>query len=170
MATVIRKSAATLWARLTAARKTLEGQDLRVGWFSTNRYEDGTPVAYVAVIHEFGFLKGGIPPRPFMRPTVSREEATWRRFIAQEAKKIIAGTQTMENLFNILGLNISGEIARSISEVVSPPLLEATIKSKVRKMADAKTVGALDKPLVETGLMLDTVTFTVGDKEAGGTS
>ena len=167
MATVIRKSDARLWARLTSARKTLEGQDLKVGWFSTNRYEDGTPVAYVATIHEFGYLKGGIPPRPFMRPTVAREEGNWRRFIAQESKKIIAGTQTVKNLFEMLGLSISGEIAKSISEVTSPPLLEATIKAKVRKMADAKTVGALDKPLVETGLMLATVTHTVGEKEVG---
>lgn len=170
MATVIRKSDARLWARLTSARRTMGGKELKIGWFSTNLYEDGTPVAYVATIHEFGAQKQGIPPRPFMRPTIEREEIKWRAFIAQEAKKIVEGTQTVAALFEMLGLNISGEIARSISEVVSPPLLEATIRAKMRKMANTKITGSLDKPLVETGLMLESVTYTVGDKSVGDTS
>lgn len=166
MATVIRKSDARLWVRLTSARRTLGGKELKTGWFSTNHYEDGTPVAYVATIHEFGAVKQGIPPRPFMRPTVEREENNWRRTIAQESKKIILGSQTVENLLKMLGLNISAEIARSIFDVTSPPLLEATIRAKVRKMGDKKTVGSLDKPLVETSVMLDSVTYTVGNTDA----
>lgn len=168
MVKVLRKSDARLWARLTAARQTLGGQELKVGWFETNLYESGTPVAYVATIHEFGAQKQGIPPRPFMRPTIIREEANWRKFIAEESKKIVEGTQTVENLFEALGLSISGEIAKTISEITSPPLLEATIRAKARKLADRKTVGALDKPLVETGIMLESVTYTVGAESGGG--
>ena len=166
MVDVVRKTDASAWAKLEAFAKTFRKLELRVGWFSTSQYEDGTPVAYVATIHEYGSSKAGIPPRPFMRPTVEREENNWRRFIAQEAPKILDGRQTVEGLFEILGLNISGEIAKSISEVTEPALLEATILAKTRKMADAKTVGALDKPLVESGLMIGSVTYTVGGKEA----
>ncbi len=164
MAKVIRKSDAGLWARLGASMKTFRSTELQTGWFSTNRYENGTPVAYVATIHEFGSIKANIPPRPFMRPTIEREENFWREFIAQEAPKILEGTQTVEGLFEMLGLNVSGEIARSISLVTTPALLEATILAKTRKMADQVTVGALDKPLVETGLMLDSVTHMVVSK------
>lgn len=163
MVQVIRKTDAALWKRLTSAMQTFKKTDLKIGWFSTNRYEDGTPVAYVATIHEFGSSKAGIPPRPFMRPTVVREEGNWRRFIAQESRKILKGTQTVAGLFEALGLNISGEIARSISDVTAPELLEATIRAKARKMADQATVGSLSKPLVETGIMLDTVSHTVSD-------
>lgn len=162
MAEVIRKSEAKIWGRLLNAFKTLNGQELKTGWFSTDQYESGVPVAYVATIHEFGAAKSGIPPRPFMRPTIEREENNWRRFIAQEAPKILEGTQTVEGLFEAMGLNISGEIARSISEVTEPALLAATILAKKRKMADTGTTGSLDKPLVESGLMLDTVSYTVG--------
>ncbi len=161
MVQVVRKSDASTWAKLSAAVKTFRSTELKVGWFETNRYEDGTSVAYVATIHEFGAEKSGVPPRPFMRPTVEREEVKWRKFIAQEAPKILEGKQTVEGLFEALGLNISGEIARSISQVTTPKLLEATILAKTRKMADQVTVGSLDKPLVETGLMLDSVTHTV---------
>ncbi len=164
MATVVRKSDAQLWARLTSARRTMGGRELKIGWFSTNRYENGEPVAYVATIHEFGSLKAGIPPRSFMRPTVEREEANWRRFLAQETKKIVSGTLTVEALFEALGLNVGGEIARSITEVMSPPLALATIKAKKRKMKNITLTGKLDKPLVETGVMLDTVSYAVGDK------
>ncbi len=163
MVQVIRKTDASVWGRLRAAVKTFRGSELKVGWFSTDQYKSGTPVAYVATIHEFGSAKAGIPPRPFMRPTVAREEDNWRKFIAQEAPKILKGTQTVEGLFEALGLNISGEIARSISEVTAPPLLEATILAKARKMADQGTVGSLDKPLVESGLMLDSVSYVVMD-------
>lgn len=163
MVQVLRKSDAKMWAKLTAFAKTFNSTELKVGWFSTTRYEDGTPVAHVAMIHEFGAPKVNIPPRPFMRPTVAREENNWRRFIAQEAPKILDGQETVERMFEALGLNISGQIGKSISAVTAPPLKEATIKAKLAKLANTKTVGKVDKPLVETGIMLDTVTYTVND-------
>jgi len=161
MAQVIRKSDKAAYARLEKVSKQLSGSELKVGWFETNRYPDGTPVAYIATIHEFGYPEGGIPARPFMRPTIVREENFWRKFIDQEAKKIYDGRQTVENMLEALGLSIAGEVARSITQVMAPPLKPATIAAKKRKLADAVTVGSLDKPLVETGLMLASVTHVV---------
>lgn len=166
MVQVIRKTDAGLLKKISSFVKTFNALEMQVGWFSTSQYEDGTPVAYVATIHEFGYAKGGIPPRPFMRPTADREENNWRRFVAQEAPKILEGKQTVQALFEILGLNISGSIAQSITEVTEPELKKATVRAKVRKMADGKTVGSLDKPLVESGLMLASVTYTVAGTES----
>lgn len=162
MVQVVRKTNTAAWNRLDKALKDLRGTDLKVGWFSSNRYKNGRSVAANAVTHEFGSPSSGIPPRPFMRPTVAREENNWRRFIEQEAPKIIAGSQTVEGMLDALGLNIAGEIGRSISEVFSPPLKPATIRAKLRKLADSGTLGKVDKPLIETGLMFDSVTHTVG--------
>ena len=161
MAQVVRKSNKAAWANIEKLARELTGPVLQVGWFDTNKYEDGTPVAYVALIHEFGYLEGGIPPRPFMRPTIAREETKWRALVEQSAVKITAGNMTVDQLFDILGLSVSGEIARSISEVFAPPLKPATIKAKQRKMAKTGLTGALDKPLVESGIMLDTVTYVI---------
>lgn len=163
MAEVIRKTNTEAWARLDKAFKALSGAELKAGWFSTNRYKDGTPVAHVATIHEFGSLSSNIPPRPFMRPTIAREENKWRAFTKQEAKKILKGTQTVEGFLEELGLNVSGEIARSISDVMTPELKPATIRAKLRKLADQGTVGKVDKPLVETGIMLGSASYTVNN-------
>lgn len=161
MVQVIRKSDKAGWARLRKVSEELEGIELRTGWFETTRYEDGTPTAYVAAIHELGDPGSGIPPRPFMRPTIARKEDAWRAFILQEARKIYAGGGSVEELFEKLGLAVAGEIAKSISLVMAPPLKPATIAAKRRKLADRATTGALDKPLVETGLMISSVTHTV---------
>ncbi len=161
MVQVVRKSDKAAWARINTAVKSLKATELQVGWFPGARYEDGTPVAFVATVHEFGASKQGIPPRPFMRPTIARERERWGEFVEQEAKKIIAGTQTAPGMFEVLGLNVSGEIARSITEVTQPPLKPATIAAKRRKLANKGTTGALSKPLVETGLMLASVTHVV---------
>ncbi len=165
---VVRKTDAAMWKRLFIALRTMGKKDLKVGWFSTNRYDDdkATPVAYIATIHEFGSEKAGIPARPFMRPTVTREEQNWRRFIALETKKILAGGQTIEGLFEALGLGISGEIGRSIMDVTEPKLDDATIRAKMKKKSDKSTQGSLGKPLIETKLMYNSVTYTVGDSPA----
>ena len=61
---------------LATAIRDIQSKKLRVGWFDTARYQDGTPVAYVAAIQEFGH--GAIPPRPFMRPTIAQQRQAWR--------------------------------------------------------------------------------------------
>src|ERR1700761_5955410 len=40
--------------QLSVKLKELDGLELRVGWFESPRYEDGTPVAGVAAVQEFG--------------------------------------------------------------------------------------------------------------------
>ena len=56
--------------RITLAAKELDGKELKVGWFASSKYENGTPAAYVAAIHEFGYPEGNIPPRLGMRGTI----------------------------------------------------------------------------------------------------
>jgi len=163
MAKVVRKRNSAVHAKLDKALKGLEDIELKVGWFETTRYEDGTPVAYVATIHEFGAPSQGIPARPFMRPTVADRKEGWRDFVENSAEGIFNGTQTAGTMFEMLGLAVSGDIAKTISQVMAPPLKPATIRAKERKMAQGG-VGSLDKPLVETGLMITSVTHTVEEK------
>ncbi len=51
--------------RLQKALSAADKSDLQVGWFESAKYDDGTPVAGVAAIQEFGSAKNRIPPRPF---------------------------------------------------------------------------------------------------------
>ena len=54
-----------------------EGMVAQIGFPSGINYEDGTSVAYVAAIQEFGAPAVGIPARPFIQPTVKEKKDTW---------------------------------------------------------------------------------------------
>jgi hypothetical protein len=67
-------------------------------------------------------------------------------------------------VLDVLGQQAAGDIRKSISRIASPPLKQATIDARLRKRADKTTLGKLDKPLVDTGTLLNAVTSEVGDK------
>jgi hypothetical protein len=138
----------------------------KVGFFPSSKYEDGTPVAYVATIQEFGAPSQGIPARPFMRPTIEAKQAEWSGLARQGAAAMIEGKQTGEQVLEIIGLKAAGDIRRTISQVNSPALAPATIAARMGQRADKKTVGNLTKPLVDTGTLLNAVTSAVEDKDA----
>jgi len=195
MAKVIRKVDKKVLANLNAAIKGFDNLKLKVGWFETNKYPDGTPVAYVASIQEFGvsfthpggtqyvirdgkavFVKNSftgpvagvtgahaitIPPRPFMRPAIAQNENNWSKVVTQLSKQVLKGSITAEGMMDGLGGIVSGAIAKAITDVSSPPLTAGTIATKRARMADKGTTGSLDKPLVETRLMFDSVTHVV---------
>jgi hypothetical protein len=64
---------------LEVALQTLGNKVGKVGWFEGAKYPDGTQVAYVATIQEYGYSPKNIPPRPFMRPTIVKYRNTWDR-------------------------------------------------------------------------------------------
>lgn len=120
---------------------------VKVGFFATATYPSGKPVAMIAAIHEYGAPRAGIPPRPFMRPTIAKYGPTWPAAIAANLKATnYDATKTMTRV----GLGVKGQIQQAIRDVVEPPLKPATIKRK-----------GFDKPLVHTGQMLKSVDFEV---------
>lgn len=129
----------------------------KVGFFESAKYEDGTPVAYVAAIQEFGSPQNQIPPRSFMRKTISEKTTEWKSLLKSGAKAILAGNETSESVIEKIGLLAAGDIRKTISEITEPALKESTIKARMRKRANKKTVGNLTKPLVDSGLMLASV-------------
>lgn len=147
--------------RLKVALDGLGNKVGKVGWFETAKYEDGTPVAYVAAIHEFGYAPGRIPPRPHTRPTISREKENWKALFNSGAKAIMNGSQTTESVLDAVGQRAAGDIAKTISQIHDPILKKNTIKARLRKRADGKTVGNLNKPLVFTQLLINSVSNTV---------
>jgi hypothetical protein len=163
MVDISRKTSLSL--TVVASRlKALEGKVAKAGWFASSRYESGMPVAAVAVIQEYGAhisrfgSKAGdytivIPPRPFMRPTILREQQQWLTYMASGARAILRGSLTPEQVYDGIGLRIAADIARSITLVQSPPLKPATIAARLRRRADKKTLGLLDKPLIDSGKM-----------------
>lgn len=134
--------------KIVAALQGLDGLEGKVGWFESAHYPDGTPVAYVATIHEFGTER--IPARPFMRPAVADQGREWIDLLGQGAKAAINGGPSPAEVLEAVTLAAAGNVAEKIQAVTSPPLSPVTIKRKGH-----------DKPLVDTGQMVQSVTGKV---------
>ena len=138
-----------------------EKTTLTVGFHESAKYADGTPVAYVAAIQEFG-VAGKIPPRPFMRPTIAAKRQEFLDLLGKGSKAALRGQFTLVQVFDQVGLKVAGEIRRTISKITSPALDPDTVKARQRKYAsNQQLVGGLTKPLVESGRMQDSVTHEV---------
>lgn len=150
--------------RLLLASRELSQAVAKVGFFGTAKYPDGTPVAYVASIHEFGYTEGGIPPRSFMRTTAAEQGPNWDEAMAKGAKAIAKGKFTGVQVMDAVGQLAAGDIRKKISKIQSPPLKESTVNARKRRYKDKKTTGNLTKPLVDTAVMVNAVTNIVERK------
>lgn len=124
----------------------LSKKKLLVGFFDGDKYSDGTEVAYVASIHEFGTKN--IPARPFMRVAIKNNEKKWKDIFSGLIKK----GNSVKQSFEVLGNVAAGDVAQAIKDVSSPALKQSTIKQK-----------GFSKPLVDTGKMLQSVRYEVLD-------
>jgi hypothetical protein len=137
---------------LTNRLKELASFQTKVGWFEDSKYENGTPVAYVAAIQELGFPAGKIPPRPFMRPTVIEQKNAWSEATKVVAARVLAGKMTAQQAMDTLGGIAEGDVLKKIKSITTPPLKPSTLRAR-RARGNNST-----KPLVDTTLMVDTLT------------
>lgn len=147
--------------KLQATLKDVSSKQIRVGFFPEAQYPDGTPVAYVAAIHEFGAPQRSIPARPFMRPTAEQKKSEWGRQIAGAVRGAIDGKVDVAQAFDAIGAMAAGDIGRTISRVTTPPLKDSTLRARQTRK---KTPGVSKKPLVDTGLLIQSVSHVVEDK------
>ncbi len=131
----------------TTSDKLGDGADVAVGFFEGDTYPDGTSVAMVAAIQEWGAPSRGIPPRPFMRPTVEDHADEWPDQIAEALE--VSGMDA-EKALEIMGGVIQREIREAIQAVTSPPLKPATVRRK-----------GFEKPLIDSGRMFQSVKYEV---------
>lgn len=126
---------------------------LKVGWFSNTTYPDGTPVGYVASIHEYGNPARNLPARPFMMPTVDRKQSEWTDTLIRtlQRDKDMPLSEAMEIIGNIS----SSDVAQTIKDITSPPLARSTVAQKEKK-------GSTDKPLIDTALLWQSLSYKVG--------
>ena len=157
-------------ARLAAALAELGKTQGRVGWFASAQYPDGTPVAYVAAIQEFGYAPKGITPRMGLRPMADREKPNWSKVVEQGVKQILDGRSTGAEVMNLIGGVAEAAIRKQITSVVEPLLKDTTLERRAKRMGleDARFLtGTGAKPLVDTGHMIGTVTHVVEEQGAG---
>lgn len=163
----------------------------KVGWFESAKYEDGTPVAYVASIQEFGAPSQSIPSRSFMRTTILEKQQEWRRIVQVETKLLFKNNSSPVQILEIIGLIAVGDIRKKISQILTPPLSMTTILlrklkkeggqvtgaavgdafntanfvgPRAKKDKSANIAGVSTKPLVDTGYLLATLINVTEEK------
>jgi len=170
------------WRR--KVEKSLRNQvdNIETGFFASARYDTGTPVTNVAAWNEYGTQKGGnrfngMPPRPFM--SLAADNAPPKILKAAKAgidkKTCVVDKRTGE----LIGIAIQGEIQKAIRHGSWKPntyitRLIKTVgpKNQPRKLSDilrflsrAEREGleptGNPQPLMDTGLMLRSVTYKV---------
>lgn len=121
---------------------------VEVGFLSGATYPDGTSVAVVAAANEFGVPSRGQPPRPFFRNMIADKQASWPKAIEENYKR----TGDLHTTFDRMGQGIKGQLQDSIRQLTDPPLAASTVRRKGH-----------DKPLIDTGHMLNSVDYRVKD-------
>ena len=129
-------------------REAMKGgvKNVKVGFFSTAKYPDRTPVAAVAAWNEFG--TNSIPERPFFRSALEEAKPKVIQTLktAIDPKKMTVGPQ----LAGRIGAQVAGEVQKSITRWRTPPNAPRTIAKK-----------GSSNPLVDTGHMRASVTWEV---------
>lgn len=121
------------------AAKVKGDPSVKVGFLSGASYPDGTSVALVAAINEFGAPSRGQPPRPFFRNMVAARQSSWPPAVAALMK---THDNDVAKVLDITGKAIVGQLQQSIFDLIDPPLAASTIARK-----------GSAKPLIYSGVM-----------------
>lgn len=173
---------------LEIAKRLGKGDLLKVGFLEGATYPDGTPVAQIAAVQEFGgeidvpartqdlnfkqkkngdvgnrFVKKGkgdfvqivtipahkivIPPRPFFRKMIWAQSKGWGALVSASLKD---KNYDLDAAMAATGEIIKGQLQNSIRQLTDPALKKSTVRAK-----------GSEKPLIETGHMLNTVDYEV---------
>jgi len=120
-----------------------------VGVFASARYPDGTPVALVATVQEFGTEDGRIPERPAIRNANKTNENELIRIIK---KNVEPETMVIDEMTaGKVGQSHQGATQKSIIDLRDPPNAPSTLKQKAPQT----------NPLVKTSKYAQSITYKV---------
>jgi hypothetical protein len=164
MATVKRTPGPGL-AEFEKAMRELGRQQAEVGWFASSKYEDGTPVAYIATIQEFGSPAQGIEPRSFQRATMDAKQTEYGELMGKGARAVMAGKLSARKMLDSFGLQVAGDMRKTIAEGNFKELAESTIAARARKRG--VSVEAVNKdPLRDSNVMVNTLVNQTGPRSS----
>jgi len=140
--------------KLFKALEELAKLEVRVGFQKGEATADnGTDIADIAMWNEVGTVH--IPPRPFMRNSVDSNEGVIKGNCLKVAEAVVNG-MSAEQALDILGNMQKGLIQDSIESGGYTPNAPSTIRKK-----------GSSTPLIDTGLMRQSVNYVVQPKGQG---
>ncbi|NTI80451.1 hypothetical protein EXN69_23030 [Rhizobium rhizogenes] len=160
------------------AKKVSKASEVDVGFLENATYPDGTNVANVAAIQEFGAPKAGIPPRPFFRTMIEQKSPEWPEAVGN---LLVSNGYDGAKTLGQTGAAIKGQLQQSIIDTFAPPLSDITLMLRkmraedpelvvsgktvgeaARRVASGESVeGVSTKPLVDSGHLLNSIDYEV---------
>jgi hypothetical protein len=164
------------------AEKAGRANTVRVGFLEGATYPDGTSVAMVGAIQEYGAPSVGIPSRPYFRGMIAEHKQEWGPELGQV---IQASDYDASKALGLMGKRIEEELQDSIRKLDGPELSQVTLLLRERFWSNPQEIKGADvvaaredvatgtepdvtdtqkKPLVWTGHLLNSVSSEVTDK------
>lgn len=91
--------------------------EVRVGFLENATYPDGTPVAMVAALNNYGAPAAGIPPRPFFTNMVADKKGEWGN---QFMGVLRASEYDADKSLELMGEHMAGQLREAIVDTDSP--------------------------------------------------
>jgi hypothetical protein len=160
--------------------RMFNGAVAKVGIPAGKKYPDGTSIAYVAVIHEFGAPEVGIPQRSFLRSTRNAKRDVWAKDLAEGAQAVAQKRITLDGMLDAVGAAAAADVVATIAARIPPPLKPATVAARIRRARrtnprfGAKSLPVtISTPLDDTGTLVAHIahgTGAPGEEFTGGTA
>lgn len=126
-------------------RQLGRGGAVKIGYLANSTYPDGTSVALVGALNEWGTSR--MPARPAIRNMIRSKSADWPTSLAAILQH---NHNDVPLSLQLLGEGIKGQWQASIRDLTDPPLAPSTVKRK-----------GFSKPLIDTGHLLNSVAVEV---------
>lgn len=134
---------------------------------------DGTPLALIGLVNEFGSPAHNIPERPSLIPATKKGKPDFIRLNKKNLPLILRDKMTLDKALGQLGAMGQAKVQKEILTGNFVPLKPSTIAARKRRLSSgyrnalAARQGKpleLDKPLVDTGNFVGSFTHQVVDK------
>jgi hypothetical protein len=151
------------------AKRIESAATVRVGFLEDATYPDGTKVATIAALNNFGAPAAGIPPRPFFSSMIAAKSPGWGD---KFAAVLTASDYDAHKSLELMGEGIAGQLREAIVDMTGPanspvtdllkerfPMGGQTFDDVMQARRDvaAGETAAPGKPLVWTGHLLNSV-------------
>ena len=141
----------------------LKDAEVRLGWFSGQRYEDGVSIAQVARWNEYGTWN--IPSRPFMRTFAHTRQPFLQEKLKSLLTKAIRNNTHVMDAFSLFGEYSVDQLKTHMEGFSSVPNSPVTVKGGWIKTKNGKPFyvegKGFNKPLYDTGTMINAVSYQV---------
>ncbi len=135
----------------------------QVGFFEKAKYPNGTSVAYVAYLNEYG---GHNPPRPFLKRTYRKNIKKWTKGIIVNIKHGGFNKSTVIRAYKMAGMVAVSDVKKTIAtwNPSDPyPNDHKTIRAKERRGRSSESLEAIDptRVLIDSGRMISSIQYEV---------